>query len=270
MELTVDGHRVHAATGGRQFDPNLPAMIFLHGAGMDRTVWSLQSRYFAHRGHAVLVPDLAGHGQSDGEAKTSIGDWADWVSQLVTAAGVAGAVLVGHSMGSLIALETARRHPQQVTGLILLGVAPRMPVHPDLLAAAQANDRKAASLISDWGYGPTGHIGGAKIPGLYLVWGGERLLEQAHPNSLFRDLSACNSHKVESDGITCPTLLVLGDKDRMTPAKAGLKLSQMMERTEAIVIPESGHMIMLEKPDETLAAMKQFTSRLSKEGRQAV
>lgn len=269
MELTVDGLNVHAATGGRPFDPTLPAIIFLHGAGMDRTVWSLQSRYFAHRGHAVLVPDLVGHGQSEGEAKNSIGDWADWVSQLIAATGAASVILVGHSMGSLIALETARRYPQQVGGLILLGVAPRMPVHPDLLAAAQANDRKAASLISDWAFGPTGHIGGARIPGLYLVWGGERLLEQAHPDSLFRDLTACNAHEVETDGVTCPTLLILGEKDRMTPAKAGLKLSQMMDAAEAIVIPDSGHMMMLEKPDETLAAMKQFASRVSKEGRQA-
>jgi pimeloyl-ACP methyl ester carboxylesterase len=68
MELTVNRRKVFAATGGRPFDAALPTVIFLHGAGMDHTVWALQTRYFAHHGQGVLAVDLPGHGRSGGSA----------------------------------------------------------------------------------------------------------------------------------------------------------------------------------------------------------
>ena len=259
MEITLDGLMVHASTGGQPFDPEKPAIVFLHGAGMDHTVWALQSRYFAHRGYSVLALDLPGHGRSEGKALTSITDWADWTARLIEAAGLEQAALVGHSMGALIALTTAARHPGKVRALALLGVAPLMPVHPDLLAAAEANDRQAAALISSWGFGPTGHLGGARLPGLYLLWGGERLLERARPGSLFADLSACNAFEEAASlapKIACPAMLVLGALDKMTPAKAGLKLAEAIPGAQSAVLPGAGHMMMLEKPDETLEALK--------------
>jgi pimeloyl-ACP methyl ester carboxylesterase len=259
MEITLDGLRLHASTGGQTFDPEKPAIVFLHGAGMDHTVWALQSRYFAHRGYGVLALDLPGHGRSEGTALATIEDWADWTARFIEAAGLKQAALVGHSMGSLIALATAARHPERVRALALLGVAARMPVHPDLLEAAENNDRKAAELISSWGFGPTGHIGGTRLPGLYLLWGGERLLEKAKPGSLFADLSACNdfaSAEAMAATVSCPTTLVLGALDKMTPARAGQKLAALIPGAEATVIPAAGHMMMLEKPDETLEALK--------------
>ncbi|MEJ2027958.1 MAG: alpha/beta hydrolase [Limibacillus sp.] len=195
MDITLDGLRLHASTGGQTFDPEKPAIVFLHGAGMDHTVWALQSRYFAHRGYGVLALDLPGHGRSEGTALATIEDWADWTARFIEAAGLKQAALVGHSMGSLIALATAAQHPERVRALALLGVAARMPVHPDLLEAAENNDRKAAELISSWGFGPTGHIGGTRLPGLYLLWGGERLLEKAKPGSLFAD-RVVGSHQI--------------------------------------------------------------------------
>ena len=259
MELSLDGVRIFSGTGGRPFDPNQPAIVFLHGAGMDHTVWALQTRYFAHRGYSVLAVDLPGHGRSEGEALSSIEEWADWTAKLIEAAGLEQAALVGHSMGSLIAMATAARHPGRVRALALLGVAPLMPVHPDLLDAAKANDRKAAELISSWGYGPAGHTGGARLPGLYLLWGGERLLERAHPGSLYADLAACNAFtgaESMAPAVSCPATLVLGSGDRMTPLRGGRKLAAMIPGAEVVEIAGSGHMMMLEKPDETLEALK--------------
>src|SRR5678815_5164519 len=103
MKLSVDGHAVFATTGGTHFDPAKPAVIFLHGAGFDRTAWRLQTRWFAHHGRSVLAVDFPGHGRSDGPPLTSIATMADWTAALIAETGVKQAALVGHSMGALVA-----------------------------------------------------------------------------------------------------------------------------------------------------------------------
>ena len=153
MQLSVNGIDTFVATGGREFDPSLPAVVFLHGAGFDHSTWALHSRWFAHHGYGVLAPDLPGHGRSSGAPLPTIADMADWTAALLDAAGVAKARLVGHSMGSLIALETAARHPAKVSGLSLIGTAATMTVGPDLLKAAEANDHDAIDMVSIWGLG---------------------------------------------------------------------------------------------------------------------
>ena len=258
MALTVAGQRVHAGTGGRAFAPALPLVVFLHGAGLDHTVWALPARYFAHRGRAVLAPDLPGHGRSEGAALTSIAAQADWVAQLLDEVGTEKAALVGHSMGALVALEAAARHPGRVGALALLGAAPKMPVHPDLLAAAEANDHAAFELMTSWGFGPSGQLGGARVPGSWLMGGGERLLERVKPGVLSADLAAC---KVYAEGlesaakVKCPTLVIIGAEDKMTPAKAGAKLAAAIPGARSVVIPACGHMMLAEKPDEALDAL---------------
>lgn len=261
MDLIVDGQTVFAATGGRPYDAAKPTIIFVHGAGMDHTVWALQTRYFAHHGHAVLAIDLPGHGKSGGAALPSIAAVADWLAALVTAAGVEKAALVGHSMGALAALDCAARHPDSVSALALLGVAPTMPVHPDLLASAASNDHLAFELITSWAHGAVGHLGGTRTPGLWVMGGAERLLEKAAPGVLSNDLEACNAYQdaqARAEAVTCPTLLVLGRQDKMTPAKRGAQLGAAIADARISMIEGSGHMMMQEKPDETLAALKAF------------
>src|SRR5215468_4213963 len=107
MDLIVEEAKIFAATGGRDHDPARPLVVFLHGAALDHTVWALLARWFAHHGYAVLAPDLRGHGRADGEPLTSIAAMADWTAALIVAAGASKATIIGHSMGSLIALETA-------------------------------------------------------------------------------------------------------------------------------------------------------------------
>ncbi len=115
MQLSVNGVDIFVATGGRPFDPSLPAVVMLHGAGFDHSTWALHSRWFAHHGFSVLAPDLPGHGRSAGKALPTIADMADWTAALLDAAKAPKAKLVGHSMGSLIALETSARHPAKVS-----------------------------------------------------------------------------------------------------------------------------------------------------------
>lgn len=93
MEITVNGEKAHAATGGKTAPDGAPVLILIHGAGMDGTVWQLQSRYLAHRDIRVLAIDLPGHGQSKGWALTSIDAMADWVASFMDAAHVDRAVV---------------------------------------------------------------------------------------------------------------------------------------------------------------------------------
>jgi len=259
MQLSVNGFDTFVATGGRDFDRSLPTMVLLHGAGFDHSSWALHSRWFAHHGYGVLAPDLPGHGRSSGAPLPTIADMADWTADLIDAAGVAKARLVGHSMGSLIALETAARHPAKVSALSLIGTAATMTVGPDLLKAAEANDRSAIDMVSIWGLGFQAELGGSLAPGLWMHSGAQRVLEQCRPGVLFNDLRACNAYQnalAAAAGVTVPTIFILGERDMMTPAKAGKMLAAALPNARTILLRGAGHMMMSERPDELLAALQ--------------
>src|ERR1700675_1271325 len=216
MQLSVNGVETFVATGGRDFDSSLPAIVLLHGAGFDHTTWALHSRWFAHHGYGVLAPDLPGHGRSSGAPLQAIADMADWTAALLDAAGASKAWLVGHSMGSLIAIETAARHPSRVSALSLIGTAATMTVGPDLLKAAQANDISAIDMVSIWGLGFQAELGGSLAPGLWMHSGAQRVLEQCRPGVLFNDLSACNAYQgalAAAADIKVPATFILGERD---------------------------------------------------------
>jgi pimeloyl-ACP methyl ester carboxylesterase len=259
MQLTINGKDTFVATGGREFDKPQPAVVLLHGAGFDHSTWALHSRWFAHHGFGVLAPDLPGHGRSSGAPLPTIAEMADWTAALLDAAGAAKAKLVGHSMGSLIALETAARHPAKVSALGLIATAAAMTVGPDLLKAAEANDRSAIDMVSIWGLGFQAELGGSLAPGLWMHSGAQRVLEQCRPGVLFNDLSACNAYQgalAAAAQITVPATLVLGERDMMTPARAGKALAAALPNSRTVVLRGAGHLMMAERPDELLAALQ--------------
>ena len=259
MKLEVDGRAAFATTGGVAFDPGKPAVIFLHGAGFDRTAWRLQTRWFAHHGRSVLAVDFPSHGRSEGPMLTSIAVMADWTAALVDAAGVKNAALVGHSMGTLVALDCAARHGRKVRALALCGVAAEMPVHPEMLESAKANTAKVQELMTFWGIGNTLHKGGLVSPGLWLRRESLSVLACNKPDVIHADLAACNAYKdavARAAEIKCPTVLVLGDGDLMTPAAKAKPLATAIAGAKTVVIPDCGHFMMVERPDETLAALQ--------------
>ena len=259
MQLSVNGTDTFVATGGREVDKSQPTIVLLHGAGFDHSTWALHSRWFAHHGFGVLAPDLPGHGRSSGAPLPTIADMADWTAALLDAAGSAKAKLVGHSMGSLIALETAARHPARVQALGLIGTAATMTVGPDLLKAAEANDRSAIDMVSIWGLGFQAELGGSLAPGLWMHSGAQRLLEKCRPGVLFNDLAACNAYQgalAAAAQINVPATLVLGERDLMTPARAGKTLAAVLPNSRTVVLRGAGHMMMVERPDELLAALQ--------------
>jgi len=259
MQLSVNGIDTFVATGGQPFDPSLPAIVFIHGAGFDHSVWALQSRWFAHHGFAVLAPDLPGHGRTPGDPLKTIGEMADWTAALIAASGATTAELIGHSMGSLIALETAARHPARVSALRLIGTAATMTVGPDLLKAAEANDHDAIDMVTIWGLGPTAEIGGNLAPGLWMHGGALRVLEATKPGVLFNDLAACNAYDnalAAAATVTVPATVIIGERDMMTPAKAGKALAAALPNARIVVLRGAGHTMMTERPDELLMALR--------------
>ncbi len=258
MEVSLAGAPVFLADHGKGFDPARPTLLFVHGAGMDHSVWPLQARHFAYRGWNALALDLPGHGRSGGEPRPSIAALADWLGELIQALGAPAVTLVGHSMGALVGLELGSRRRPRIAGLALLGAAARMPVHPDLLAAAGGPGPRAAWLICDWGFGPGGHLGGHKAPGSWMMGHAMRLLERSVGPVLATDLAACNAYQdglAAAAKVRCPTLVLAGEVDRMAPARQGARLAEAIKGARFVAIPAAGHMLMVEQPDATLDAL---------------
>jgi len=261
MEIIVDGKKAHAATGGRSGNMEKPVVLFIHGAGMDRTAWQLQTRNVAHSGARVLAVDLPGHGRSEGPPLQSIADMADWITLFMEASEIGKATLIGHSMGALVALEVASRHSSKIKKLALIGVAEKMPVHPDLLAAAAANQPLGRELVVFWGLGKESQIGGHRQPGLWVQGASLTLLKLSKSGVLGNDLAASNSYQnglKAAENISCPVKLILSENDKMTPLKSGLALGEAITDAKIDIIPNCGHMIMLEDSEAVYKLLKGF------------
>ena len=250
---------IFATTGGKEFNPEHPAIIFLHCAGADNSIWYLQTRYFAYRGYSILAVDFPGHGRSEGECIKSIEELADWIPEILIAAGLKKASLVGHSMGALVALECASRFSEIVSSVCLIGSAAKMPVHPLLLDASFKGDPLAFDLITSWEHGPIGHLGNPPVPGMYLLGGAQSLLNSAPNEALGFDLNACNNYENgvnAASKISCPVLCISGSEDKMSPVFEGMKLAEAIPDSKFYIVEDCGHMIMLEKADECLGILK--------------
>ena len=251
MLLSIDGHTVHGATGGRMHERGRPLALLVHGAGLDHTVWASQSRWLAFHGWNVLALDLPAHGCSCGPPLANIQAMAKWLASVIAASDTPKAAVIGHSMGALIALETASRFPERVASLVLIGAAAAMPVHPDLLEAAAAHDHAAIDMVNLWGYGHAAGLGGSPSPGVWMVGAGERVLEQARPGVLHNDLAACGDYRnglEAAAGVAAPTVLICGGRDQMTPLKNSRALAKAIPGASIVTLAGAGHMLMAERP----------------------
>jgi pimeloyl-ACP methyl ester carboxylesterase len=264
MMFDVQGIPAYAYTGGKAFDPQLPAIVFVHGAQNDHSVWGLQSRYLAHHGYAVLAPDLPGHGRSSGPGLASVEAMADWLLALLDAAGVQRAILAGHSMGSLIALEAQARAPQRVAGLALLGTTYPMKVSDALLETSRSDEQAAIDMVNIFSHSSMAQKPSSPGPGFSVMGGSRRLMQRIAlrgPEHLFHtDFSACNSYangEAAAASVACPTLFILGSKDMMTPARSAKLLTGAIKHGKIVTV-DAGHSMMSEAPDAVLDALAGF------------
>ena len=263
MELNVKGHDpAYAYTGGKPFDPDLPCIVFIHGALNDHSVWTLLARWCAHHGHGVLAVDQPGHGRSAGAPLASVEALADWVLALLGAAGVARAALVGHSMGSLIALEAAARAPERATHLVMMGTAYPMKVSDALLATARDAPMKAIAMVNAFAHAGMAAKPSFPGPGAWLHGADRALMRrmqagQPEMNLFHHDFSVCDryTHGIEAAAqVQCPVDLILGARDQMTrPQQTGEIARALKARVTTV---DTGHALMAEAPDTVLVALR--------------
>jgi pimeloyl-ACP methyl ester carboxylesterase len=259
VNFTVEGKAAFAYTAAHELDPGKRSIVFVHGAGLDHSSFGLQSRYFGYHGCNVLALDLPGHGRSQGPPIPTIPGMADWVSSVLQSLKIEKANLVGHSMGSLIALEFAARHPQTAERIAMIGAAHPMKVSDVFLDAAKRNDYSAFDMHTIWGHAAQVPLGSNPNPGMWMYGDTQARLERLAPGVLYNDLKACNDY-VFSGTVKCPALFILGKRDVMTPPKAAKGLQEKISNSKTLIVDFSGHALMAEAPDATLDALIEFFS----------
>jgi len=265
MYLQVNGHSTYCYTGGKPFDAAKPSVVFIHGVLNDHSVWILQTRYLANHGWNVLALDLPGHCRSAGTPPATVEEAADFVIALLDAAGLQKAALVGHSFGSLIALETAARAPDRVSHLVLVGVAHPMKVSPLLLENSVSQPLKAIAMVNTFSHSMLAPPPSTLGPGTWLYGGSSALMKRvmasnAAVNVFHTGFKACDDYRhgeAAMAQVKAPTLFVLGRQDQMTPPKAAQSLIAKAVNARVVML-DAGHQLMTEAPDGVLFAIRDF------------
>ncbi|MBI2771538.1 MAG: alpha/beta hydrolase [Burkholderiales bacterium] len=265
MILQVNGAPTFCYTGGKPFDAAKPTVVFIHGVLNDHSVWILQTRYFAHHGWNVLAPDLPGHCKSEGEAPRTVEEAAKFVLALLDAAGVKKAALVGHSFGSLTALEAAATAPERVTHLALVGTAFPMKVTAALLDSSLNEPMKAIDMVNMFSHSMLAPPPSALGPGTWLYGGSRALMKRvlasnSKVNVFHRGFKACDDYQggeAAMARVKCPVVFILGKNDSMTLPKMAQPLIAAAPGAKVILL-EAGHNVMAEAPDGVLFALKDF------------
>jgi pimeloyl-ACP methyl ester carboxylesterase len=183
---------------------------------------------------------------------------AGWVIAVLDALDISDAALVGHSLGSLIALECAASHSERVRAIALVGTTSPMPVSDAILDAAEADDHAAFDMLTQWGFSKRHQFGGNRNSGIWMIGNTLRLYERSGPGVLFHDMRACNEYTTGTDQaakVTCPALLILGAEDRLTPVRSTRALQEAIPSPVVEVLPGAGHTIMVEAPNAMLDAL---------------
>ena len=246
------------STGGTEIDKNRPTILLMHGSGLSHIVWSLHEQFYVAKGFNVLSIDLPGHGNSDGPTLKSIEDISDWVKDLMKKLELDKLNFLGHSQGCLVGIDFASRYPDLINKLVLVGGSYKLPVNQDLLDLAEAGDEKALILMMKWGYeGSKAFIGGNPVK---KIINSTREIREI----LYVDLNACNNYKTGKDSlekITCSTLCIFGDLDKMVPLQVGNKMAEMIKNSEVKIINNCGHMIIFERAFEMRKYVIEFLEK---------
>ena len=265
MLIATPSDHLYAYTGGKAFNPAQPTVVFIHGVLNDHSVWILQSRYLAHHGWNVLAIDLPGHRKSGGQPPETVEAAADAVLALLKAQGVERAALVGHSFGSLIALEAAARAPAQISHLVMVGTAYPMKVSPALLDASVNAPEQAIAMVNTFSHSTLAPPPSALGPGTWLYGGSRALMRRmlasnTEVNVFYTGFKACDSYAGGEQALAavqCPTLFLIGRHDQMTPPKSAKALARQAKHAQVVEV-NAGHSLMTEAPDEVLFALRDF------------
>jgi pimeloyl-ACP methyl ester carboxylesterase len=239
-----------------------PPVLLLHGWTDSSRAWTIAAPYLGE--YRLLIPDQRGHGGSDKpDCCYSLADFANDAKLLLDAKGIRQAAVVGHSLGSLVGQALAAEHPERVSKLILIGSTTLPPVKR-----------------GDWLWRSVEGFKGPVLPGSPFMreWSASAsptpvdpaYLSYADPevaavplhvwHSVLRELTDRSTAGIAAD-IEVPTMILSGGKDSLFPPEHHRALARALPRAEAKVLPDLGHNLILERPEEVGPAIRDFLGR---------
>lgn len=230
----------------------VPAVVFVHGSGDSAHAWDDVIAQLS--GLPCVAVDLPGHGATldrPGPADMTVADYADAVRAELVGRGLSGVCLVGHSLGSAIALRLAVDYPALVARLVLVGAGARLRVLPALLEAAQSAPTEALRQLTSAGFAPDNAQ-------LALTYDAAR--PPVAEGVAYRDLAACDRFDMmaELGRVSQPTLVLVGEHDRMTPPKYAAFLRDHIPGAQLVTISGAGHYLNAEAPAAVAAALHEW------------
>ncbi|MCK4848249.1 MAG: alpha/beta hydrolase [Candidatus Heimdallarchaeota archaeon] len=230
-----------------------PTLVFIHGGGGDKTQWHFQRDFFQARGFGVLTFSLSSHGKSFHSSNNSILDYVKEVSSLISQLELINYVLIGHSMGGGVVLSyglSISSNPP--AGIILIGTGAKLNVAPVFFDLLSSDFDQALRLMGKYSY--------ATATGVEIKVINQNILSKNGPDILIKDLKACQQFDVRDKlgEIEIPSLIICGEEDEMTPVKYSEFLHKKISKSQLVTIPNAGHFVFQEAPDEINEAILKF------------
>jgi pimeloyl-ACP methyl ester carboxylesterase len=239
--VRVDGKQISYWTGREGILEGRETILFIHGAGGGQYTWSYQKSFFEKEFNPVIV-ELPGHGESEGKGEREIGRYAEHVHAFAKALGLQKVFLVGHSMGGAIVQTLSLIRPEMIKGIVLAGTGAKLKVLPIILNGVKAEFEETVRMIIQFSHSP-------KTPLVFIERGITDMM-RCRPEVLYGDFLACDQFGImkELGKINLPTLILCGEDDQLTPVKYSEFLHYGIEGSKLQVLPNAGHMVMMETP----------------------
>ena len=232
------------------------SLLFIHGVMGTHSLWEIQTSFFS-KNYQVCSVDLPGHGRSEiAPEKISISTYAKMVSDIITMLDLNNPVVCGYSMGGAIGLQLALDWPSQLRTLVLVGTGAKMGVHPDILTTIRTNIKEGIDLVYDqWAF--------SKKTDRDLIETVKRQVLETKSQIAVADWEACDAFdcRARLEEIQLPTLVIVGEEDKLTPVWYSEYLWEQIQGSALEKIPDSGHYVMLEQPDQFNKVLHSFLKR---------
>jgi 3-oxoadipate enol-lactonase len=260
MQATINGINLSYESQGEG-----PPIVFVHGLGGTANVWHAQrvtlSKYFR-----VIALDLSGSGRSDRSRRSySIEGWVEEIAGLLDHLGIDQAVMVGHSMATVIVQKFAARHPQRTRALVLAGALVELgpPGKEAFTKRAETVEKEGMVAVADTVLGGALSAGTRErnlaLTGMVreMLLSNDPLCYAGHCRALI-----AGSAKADQSAITCPTLLVVGDQDPVTPLSLQRQIAAAIKHSRIRIVPSTAHLTMLESPEAFNAILLEFLATI--------
>jgi pimeloyl-ACP methyl ester carboxylesterase len=250
---SVNGVEIACWINRKEWVMGRKTLVFIPGSGSDHTAWVYQCSQLKDDFN-ICAMELPGHGSSGGKGEQDVGAYVEWVKETLSAFGIVKPILIGHSLGAAIALSFAIKYGELLTGIAPFGGGVKMPVNPLILEGIRKDLAGTMAMTAKFALAKKNRERLAPI----------LAKRNPDPDVLYGDFLACDRLDISETvkGIKVPTLIICGSEDKMTPPSLSESVRELIPGAQLAIIPESGHMIMMEDPEAFNRALKAFADNL--------